>query len=288
MDIKNSIVSILNSGGKIVGTGFLAGQNLVVTCAHVIVIAGAFYDDTVQVRFDNRKETISAVVLPECWRDVDKGDVAVLRLDKVPDGVSPLPLGSSAGSAGHDFYAYGYARVTDVQGIGARGKIVDIVDNGRLVQLTSQEPDHGMSGGPVLDEANQKIIGMITKGKGVIEENQNIRNAQTTFATSMDVIVGVCSQLRLQPVELENEEISLVHKNILTFLYENVDQFTGEMTDDDISSNLEISPKKTILYLAQLEKFGYISKRFSSLQQRVISFYSITDAGISYLGALPK
>jgi hypothetical protein len=60
-----------------------------------------------------------------------------------------LPLGNAAGSAGHDFYAYGYAAVTDVQGIGARGKIVDIVDNGRLVQLTSQEPDHGMSGGPV-------------------------------------------------------------------------------------------------------------------------------------------
>ena len=98
--------------------------------------------------------------------------MALLRVDSLPQGITPLPLGNAAGSAGHDFYAYGYATVTDVQGIGARGKIVDIVDNGRLVQLTSQEPDHGMSGGPVLDEQRRVVIGMVTKGKGVVGEDQ--------------------------------------------------------------------------------------------------------------------
>lgn len=200
MDIKNSTVAILSSRGKIVGTGFLASQNLVVTCAHVIVAAGAFYDDTVQVRFDGRTEKINALVVPEYWRDVDKGDVVVLRLESVPDGITPLPLANAAGSAGHDFYAYGYAIVTGVQGIGARGKIVDIVDNGRLVQLTSQEPDHGMSGGPVWDEQRRVVVGMVTKGKGLLEKDQNLRNTQTTFATTVEVIREVCPELRLTEI----------------------------------------------------------------------------------------
>ena len=109
----------------------------------------------------------------------------------------PLPLGSVAGSAGHPFYSYGYATVTNVQGIGARGKIVDIVDQGHFVQLTSQEIDHGVSGGPVLDETRHVIIGMVTKGKGLPGKDQNLRNTQTTFATSADVLRSVCPQLSL-------------------------------------------------------------------------------------------
>jgi hypothetical protein len=164
------------------------------------VLAGAIGGDIVQVSFDERTEKINAPVVPEYWRDVDKGDVAVLRLENVPEGITPLQLGNAAGSAGHDFYAYGYAVVTDVQGIGARGTIVDIVDKGRLVQLASQEPDHGMSGGPVLDEQRRVVIGMVTKGKGLLEKDQNLRNTQTTFATSVEIIREVCPELRLTEI----------------------------------------------------------------------------------------
>lgn len=192
MNIRDGIVAVLNEEGKIVGTGFLVGENLVLTCAHVVVQAGAIDGDTVQVRFDGRAEKIDALVVPEYWRDVDKGDIAVLRLENVPKSITPLPLGNAAGSPGHAFYAYGYAIVTDVQGIGARGKIVDIVDSGCLVQLTSQEPDHGMSGGPVWDEQRRVVIGMVAKGKGLLDKDQNLRNTQTTFATSAQVIFEVC------------------------------------------------------------------------------------------------
>jgi energy-coupling factor transporter ATP-binding protein EcfA2 len=200
MNIRDSIVAVLNGNGKVIGTGFLASETLILTCAHVVMAADAIDGDTVQVRFDGRTEKLNALVVPEYWRDVDKGDVAVLRLENVPDGVSPLPLGNAAGSAGHDFYAYGYATVTDVQGIGARGKIVGIVDNGRLVQLSSQEPDHGMSGGPVLDEQRRVVIGMVTKGKGLLEKEQNSRNIQTTFATSVEVIREVSPNLWLTEI----------------------------------------------------------------------------------------
>ena len=201
MNIRASIVSILNPSGKIVGTGFLSSDNLVVTCAHVAALATGYIDgNMVQVRFDGRTEKINALIVSEYWRDVDKGDVAVLRLENVPDGIEPLHLGNAAGSAGHDFYAYGYATVTDVQGIGARGQIIDNVNNGRLVQLTSQEPDHGMSGGPVWDEQRRVVIGMVTKGKGVIGEDQSLRNIFTTFATTVEVIREACPELRLTEI----------------------------------------------------------------------------------------
>ncbi len=200
MAINNSVVAVLNDRDKIVGTGFLASENLIVTCAHVVVAADAIDGDTVQVRFDGQAEKLNAFVVPEYWRGADKDDVAILRLEIVPRGVTPLPMAPAAGSAGHDFHAYGYAIVTDVQGIGARGKIIDIVDHGHQVQLTSQEPDHGMSGGPVLDEQRGVVIGMVTKGKNQVDENKSLRNIYTTFATSTEVIFEVCQALK--PTEI--------------------------------------------------------------------------------------
>ena len=41
MDIKNSVVAVLNDKNKVIGTGFLAGGNLILTCAHVIEQATA-------------------------------------------------------------------------------------------------------------------------------------------------------------------------------------------------------------------------------------------------------
>lgn len=168
MNIRDRIVAILNSDGKIIGTGFLAGPGLIATCAHVAAQAEAVTDgDPVTVRFDGQSQTLTARLA--YWRDVDKGDVAVFRLDSPRAGLAPLPLGRAAASVAipkHTFSSYGYASVVGVQGIGAHGTIVEIIDNGRLVQLTSQEPDHGMSGAPVLDEQRGVVIGMVTKGKG--------------------------------------------------------------------------------------------------------------------------
>jgi sorbitol-specific phosphotransferase system component IIA len=199
MDIKTGVVAILNDKNKIIGTGFVAGENLILTCAHVVEQATAGLNERVIIRFSDNSKTEATVEQSSFSPSYEK-DVALLRADSLPQGIVPLPLGNATGSAGHDFYAYGYAAVTDVQGIGARGKIVDIVDNGHLVQLTSQEPDHGMSGGPVLDEQRRVVIGMVTKGKGLLEKDQNLRNTQTTFATSVDIIREVCPELRLTEI----------------------------------------------------------------------------------------
>ncbi len=39
MDVKNSIVAILDRKKKIIGTGFVAGENSILTCAHVVETA---------------------------------------------------------------------------------------------------------------------------------------------------------------------------------------------------------------------------------------------------------
>jgi WD40 repeat protein/cell division protein FtsB len=245
MNVRDSIVAVLNEKGSIVGTGFLVGENLVATCAHVVVIAWAIDGDTIQVRFEGKDEKLNAFVMPEYWRDIDKGDVAILQLETVPDDVSTLPLAPAAGSAGHDFYAYGYATVAEVQGIGARGKIVDIVDNGRMVQLEATQPDRGMSGGPVLDEQRRVVIGMVTKGKGFVGEDKSIRNVFTTFATSTEVIFKACSVLK--PTEI------CPYRSLDVFNEEDAPFFFGR---DKVVKKLLDSLKREPRFLAVLGPSG--------------------------------
>jgi hypothetical protein len=221
MDIKNNIVAILNNRGKIVGTGFLAGENLILTCAHVIEQVASGINIQVKIRFAMDKSETVAQVVRQNFSPSNEQDVALLRVDTVPKGLKPLPLASAVGSSGHDFYTYGYA-VTDVQGIGARGKIVDIVDNGRLVQLTSQELDYGMSGGPVLDEQRHVVIGMVKKGKGLLEKDQNLRNTQTSFAITMQTILSVCDKISTLNIQNESKDPPKVIR-YLEALYDFID-----------------------------------------------------------------
>jgi V8-like Glu-specific endopeptidase len=50
MDIQKSIVAILNNKKKIIGTGFVAGENLILTCAHVVKHASSALNNQVVVR----------------------------------------------------------------------------------------------------------------------------------------------------------------------------------------------------------------------------------------------
>jgi hypothetical protein len=187
MDIQQSIVAILNVNDEIVGTGFLAGKNLLLTCAHVVKLAGSEPSNLIKVRFqkDNLTRAASVEVTQE------ELDVAVLRLDSLPGDIIPLPLGSAVNSLGHEFHAYGYAIAGNVRGIGARGRIIELVDSGRWLQISSQEPDHGMSGAPVFDEMQQSVVGMISWGTPYGK-----RNRDTTFAISIEIIQSFCTDLR--------------------------------------------------------------------------------------------
>ena len=192
MDIKPAIFAVLNQDDQIVGTGFLVGSSLGVTCAHVVFEAGAIAGDTLQIRFSNQDGKITATVVSEFWRDIDRGDVAILKLDGVPEGITPLRLGSAADCrAGNPFYSFGYATAADVQGIIAHGTIDGYLPEQKLLQLQAPQANHGISGAPVLDENRRIIVGMFTKGHTELG-----RNELTTLATTTEIIWHVCPQFK--------------------------------------------------------------------------------------------
>ncbi len=192
LDIKSGVVAILNNSGNIAGTGFLAGEDLVITCAHVVASADAYEGDTVKIRWEIDSSISMGLVLPENWTNSQEFDIAILRIDKKPAGANPLPLGSSTQSASNSFLSFGYAKTAGVQGLMSKGEILGIVqDQGRgLIQLDSNSLDRGMSGAPIIDTNLNTVIGMVAKGN-----TEQGRFSDTSFAIPSEIIVKICPEL---------------------------------------------------------------------------------------------
>lgn len=187
-----SALRILRSDNETVGTGFLIAPNLAVTCAHVVIAAGAIDGDTIQVQFTDRDEKLSALVEPKWWRDVEKGDVAFLRLEFGLRGIEPLRLGLAMQSeSGSEIRSFGYATVAGIQGIHVNGKVDGYLSQRQLLQFQSPQANHGVSGAPVLDEKRGVVVGMITQGQVELG-----RNSETTFATPTELLLEICSEIR--------------------------------------------------------------------------------------------
>lgn len=197
MDIQKGIVGILNPDGRIIGTGFFVTETAILTCAHVIKEAESEPGGMVQIRFaSDKSETVAAVHLSS-WSPVDEHDIALLHIEHMPNDTEHLSLGSSSGTSGHIFRTYGFATVSSVQGLGARGVIIDVVEGGDLLQITSQEIDRGFSGAPIVDEARGVAVGMITWGK-ISTSTQ--RHRDTTFAVTTEAIKKSCQELEFSDI----------------------------------------------------------------------------------------
>ncbi len=192
-----SIVSILNSWGKITGTGFLITENRVVTCAHVIVDAlnikkdiSDIPDAEVRVVFpfaNKGKNTIPQVnVRVIFWRHAERlsesecsqvlkygTDIAVLKLleDHLEES-EPGRLVAQSDLWRHPFRSFGYPEDLDI-GEFAWGIILGELPNG-WVQIdgmteTGRFVSQGFSVTPVWDEDVSGILGMIV---AAYEESQ--------------------------------------------------------------------------------------------------------------------
>ena len=192
MELQKSIVAILDQNNQIVGTGFVVGENRIVTCAHVVKLAGAGPGGMARVRFAVDKSERFGTVDADAFSPEDQDDVVLLRVSQTPGGAQILPLGNSRASVGKEFNAFGYAVIGKLQGIGARGQVISLVDGGRWLQLRSQEIDHGMSGGPAVDESQGAAVGMISWGKSA---EWRRRNADTSLALSVETIRQHCKEL---------------------------------------------------------------------------------------------
>ncbi len=197
VDLTRSIVQVLDNG-RPVGTGFMVGPRLLVTCAHVLT----GHDGPVTVVFAHLDDAKRAVrVDPQWWRDPESADIAFLRLDKPPPAqAQPLLLGGSLGVRGHRVKAFGFpvnAPNAGHYGYGVAGDQI-VGDGSPLLQLTGcTEVTEGFSGGPVLDERTGLVIGMVSS---VARPDRLDRGQATAYATPTETLREVCPELTVSEI----------------------------------------------------------------------------------------
>jgi WD40 repeat protein len=202
-DPRDGIVRILDRRGATVGSGFLlTADGLIATCAHVAELAAVGPGDTIDVEFLRAARRGSALAEPEFWRPPDREDVALLRwAGEVPERATPLLLRRAAGSAANRFMTYGFPEVADDRGIWGYGQIGNVVaDAGgiEVLQLTgTTETAPGFSGGPVIDQTSNRVVGMVSS---ITPGDRYGRLTETAFATTSETLRDICPPLRIAEI----------------------------------------------------------------------------------------
>lgn len=231
IDFRAGIVRILSADRSTAGSGFVAASRsdtvLIVTCSHVVQREasqrlGDGRPETVTVAFHANGEVASAVVKSEWWRPADKEDVALLALEgPLPAEVRPLPLGSDGGIKGHDFESRGYRLSAQFDsGLEAIGKILGTISyqGHAVLQLSSNQVDHGMSGAPLWDVKRQRVVGMVNSFWGT----EHHRDADLAFATPSSTLQATCPNL--QPSDI------CPYRGLSAFTEEEALFFSGRLT----------------------------------------------------------
>jgi len=174
------LISTKTSDGGGLGSGFLIDtQGHVITNAHVV--DGA---TTTTVTFEDGTETKGTIL------GVDKStDVAVVKVDKVPSGIRPVPFGNSGDlTVGQSVVAignpYGYSG-TATTGIVSALKRAIQSPSGFIIQNAIQTDaaiNQGNSGGPLFD-SNGRVIGINSQ-----IASKNGGNVGIGFAVPIDTV----------------------------------------------------------------------------------------------------
>jgi WD40 repeat protein len=228
MDVLSGIVRIRSN--KDIGTGFVVSDDgLIVTCAHVL---GSSMPEKTLVMFQATGEEQEATVLPDDWRNVGAEDVAFLRiLGPLPDGVQPLPLGSSKGIEGHSMMSFGYPKTGEVERGRATGEILGWgpeTETGQpLLQVHSSEIKEGFSGAPIWDKVRQRVVGMVVIAA---------RLGDTAYATPTEMLRAVSPDLQIKDI--------CPYRNLEAFTEEDAGFFHGrERVIEQLVDNLQNEPR---------------------------------------------
>jgi energy-coupling factor transporter ATP-binding protein EcfA2 len=200
--LQDALVRIWSNTGEIWGAGFLATNNMVLTCAHVVSDALALDRQAtpataVQLDFPfiSAKAMIPTTV--QFWqprRADGTGDIAglVLQAPK-PSSACPLRLVSAPNTWNHPFHAFGFPNHRD-DGVYTTGILRDKTVNGYIqvedTKATGYPIQPGFSGTPVWDDALQGVIGMVALAEPKAE-------TRAAFIIPADVLLEVCPDLRL-------------------------------------------------------------------------------------------
>ena len=184
-----AVVSISNEttqGGSL-GSGVLidaAGH--IITNAHVVDSASK-----TTVTFEDGTEAEGTIL------GVDTStDVAVVKIDKVPTGVSPLPLGNSGGlTVGQEVVAignpYGYAGTATTGIVSALERVIES-PSGFTIQNAIQTDaaiNQGNSGGPLFDR-DGRVIGINSQ-----IASKNGGNVGIGFAVPIDTVRPIVASI---------------------------------------------------------------------------------------------
>lgn len=204
--MKNYLVRIENSDGKIAGSGFLINKMEVATCAHVVRTALGFGifevpQGVLYLTFPFIQKDVQLQAHVVCWDDAN--DIAILRLKSVPPAAAEPAYFSWIKIyelRNHPVRMYGFPEGYN-DGVWSNDwKIKDsVADN--LVQLESDRSTGkpigcGFSGAPVFDEQLNQVVGMISAIDSNIE-------SKVAFMIPAEAIV------RLWPVLLGKANMKL-------------------------------------------------------------------------------
>ncbi|MFF8645355.1 trypsin-like peptidase domain-containing protein [Streptomyces sp. NPDC015345] len=197
--MPDSVVQVLAADGEVAGAGFLVGESVVVTCAHVVRAAGQGPGGRVELAFPHLPSAprVWGEVPAEQWRKPEAEDIAFVELSSVPTGVRALPLGSGAGCQGHRVSSFGFPAQAPPGGHFGFGTVGDLLPDstgtGELLQLTGANSlTTGFSGGPVVDGATGLVIGMVT---AITTPDAHLRGTGIAYATPVDVLRQVRPEL---------------------------------------------------------------------------------------------
>ncbi|MEU0929062.1 nSTAND1 domain-containing NTPase [Streptomyces malaysiensis] len=199
-----SVFQVLTADGGVAGAGFLVGEDLAFTCAHVVCAAGQGPGGEVEVIFPNLPEPPRSTgrVLVEGWRVREGDDVAVLRLEGVPAGTRGMALGAAAGCRGHQVVSFGFPAQAPRGGHFGYGTAGDLLaagnGAGRLLQLSAaNDLTTGFSGGPVVDEVTGLVVGMVT---AIASPDAHLKGLGIAYATPAEVLREVRPELAVSQV----------------------------------------------------------------------------------------
>lgn len=143
------LLRVKAADGGVVGAGVLVGDEIAMTCAHVVNhavgraptdVARPDGEILLDVPFSESRITCTASVEEHGWEpisDLGEGDVAILRLsDSAPSDAMKVPWKSFRSVWGHPFRAYGFPPGND-RGEWTRGELMGPVGRD-WVQLLSR------------------------------------------------------------------------------------------------------------------------------------------------------
>jgi WD40 repeat protein/S1-C subfamily serine protease len=192
-DLRDGVVRVLSRDRqRVLGTGFLVTEKLVVTCSHVLDSLSQAERDAVCLEVLQSQEKVTAKLRPEFSSPEHEADFAVLELNRPLGGsCQPLPLGESARSADHRFTVFGFPRGNEDTGTWAHGTIGYATGEGRFRKLLLLESNirEGFSGGPLFDEQTRRVVGVVRFKL----DGQGLREA---YATPTELLVERCPELR--------------------------------------------------------------------------------------------